>query len=509
MNNSLLRDKVLLRAELLGSYLSFAKFFYELATGREFIVSNPPGREPHVITIDRELTAVFNLQTERLLINIPPGHHKSTMLSLWVAWCYANHADCNFLYISVSEERAEENTAFIKSIIEMPIYRELFGVTLQRESKAKGKFKTTAGGCCQAFGAQGTIVGANAGLPNLDRFSGGVVLDDMHKPGEVHSQTMREAVINNYRNTISQRPRGSNVPIIFIGQRLHEEDLPAYFIAGKDGYQWKTVILQSLNEYDNPLYPEVFPREYLLRKRQFEEYEFFAQHQQQPQPPGGGIFKREDFMFLPLEPEIISTFLTIDTAETDKSWNDATAMSFFGVYKIVHRGIDSGLYGLHWLNAREIRVEPKDLENEFFDFYMGCMRYRIKPGCVLIEKKSTGVTLGSVLENTPGLRVLKIDRNSSGGNKTQRFYECQPFIAKGQVTFSLHAKHAQMCIDHMAKITGNMSHAHDDIADTLEMAIRKALIEETLLPRANPHNAVLQTMTQNLNRITQHRNRFL
>ncbi len=72
-------------------------------------------------------------------------------------------------------------------------------------------------------------------LPGLERFSGAVIIDDAHKPDEVHSDTIRQSVIDNYRETIQQRCRGINVPIIFIGQRLHEDDLAAYLINAKDG----------------------------------------------------------------------------------------------------------------------------------------------------------------------------------------------------------------------------------------------------------------------------------
>ena len=90
---SSLSVKDVTKAELLGSFLLFARVFFKLKTGREFVISNPPGREPHIITMARELKAVFNMETTRLLINVPPGYHKSTLLCLWVAWCYANHAD--------------------------------------------------------------------------------------------------------------------------------------------------------------------------------------------------------------------------------------------------------------------------------------------------------------------------------------------------------------------------------------------------------------------------------
>ena len=81
---------------------------------------------------------------------------------------------------------------------------------------------------------------------DLERFQGAVIIDDAHKPDEVHSDTIRQSVIDNYRETIQQRARGINVPFIFIGQRLHEDDLGAYLIAGKDGYEWHKLSLKVL-----------------------------------------------------------------------------------------------------------------------------------------------------------------------------------------------------------------------------------------------------------------------
>ena len=73
-------EKEQLAAILKGSLLEFTKTFYPLLTGRDFIVSNPPGREPHVITICRALSQCARLEIpdQRLIINVPPGHGKST-----------------------------------------------------------------------------------------------------------------------------------------------------------------------------------------------------------------------------------------------------------------------------------------------------------------------------------------------------------------------------------------------------------------------------------------------
>ena len=174
------------------------------------------------------------------------------------------------------------------------------------------------------------------------------------------------------------------------------------------------------------------------------------------------------------EPEILFTFLTCDTAETEKTFNDATVFSFWGVYKTW-----SGDYAIHWLDCVEIWVEPKDLQQNFLDFYMLCSRYPIRPSFAAIEKKSTGVTLVSILKSVQGLYVHAVERTKSSGSKSSRFIDCQWHISSGLVSISANARHKEMVIDHMIKITANDSHKRDDIADTAADAIKLALIDKT------------------------------
>lgn len=470
-----------LAAKLKGSLLLFIQAFFPILTGREFIISRPIGRESHFITICRALTKCTRLQSLRLLVNVPPGHGKSVIVSFWIAWCLAKWPDCNFLYISYSKTLASSHTDTVKRIMSLNQYKVLFDVYLRDDSQAKDAFTTEAGGTVAAFGSAGAITGRNAGLPGLDRFSGAVVIDDSHKPDEVHSDLIRESVITNFRETIQQRPRGINVPIIFIGQRLHEQDLPAYFIAGEDGYEWEKVILKSLDEAGHALYPEAFPLDMLLIRQKKDRYVFAAQHQQDPQPSGGGLYMVEDFPLLDIEPEFKITFITADTAETEDPRNDATVFSFWGYYSIELEGRKTGMSGLHWISCREIRVEPKNLEGEFLDFWRECARHKMPPAVAFIEKKSTGVTLLSVLKGMRGLKIREIERTRRSGSKSQRFIDIQPYIASKQVSLPSDGIHTKMCVDHMKKITNNDSHAHDDIADTAADAVRLAFIELALL----------------------------
>lgn len=467
--------------DLLQSFFDFNRYFYEIRTQREFLISNPLHREPHAQTICRELTDVFLLKTQRLMINIPPGFSKSTLCQNFIAYCMAWYPDCRFLYLSHSFDLAATHTHTIKKIMELKEYRELFNVQLRRDQSAKDFFETTAGGAVAAFGAKGSIVGRDAGLPGLHRFSGCLLLDDMHKPDEVHSDTIREKVHKNYFETIETRLRSANVPVVFIGQRLHEDDLCAHLLNGADGQIWKHVCLKALDDNGNPLYPEVMPKSKLLTMKAKQPYVFSAQYQQEPVPAGGALFKEEWFTTLAQEPDILATFITLDGAETEKRYNDATAMSFWGLYKLTHENIDLDLYGLHWLDCLEEWVEPKDLEELYMDFYTSCLRHTIKPMVSAIEKKSTGTTLLSLLKKRQGMNLIDVDRSVADGSKTDRFIEIQPYIASRQITLPMYGKHNAKVIKHMSTITANNTHARDDIADTCQIAIDVALIRKLII----------------------------
>lgn len=480
MNFSKDRDE--LASELKGSLIAFTRFFYKILTSRDFILSNPSSRESHQITIARALTQAARLEipSQRLMINVSPGSGKSTLLSYWTAWTLAQYPDARYLYISYSKVLAAKHTETIKRIVQLPHFKHLFGVSIRHDSKAKEFFQTTQGGSVAAFGSSGSITGQDAGLPGLDRFSGALIIDDAIKPDEAHSDTVRESVTLNYRETIQQRGRGINVPYIYLGQRVHEADLAAYLLAGNDGYNWQQVIIKSIDDAGNAMYPEAFPLDMLRLKEKHDPYVFASQFQQNPIPAGGALFKPEWFVLLDEEPEILSTFITADTAETSKSYNDATVFSFWGLYEIESMGRKTGQIGLHWLDCTEIRIEPKDLKDAFLEFWQSCMIHKVPPLVAAIEKKSTGVTLVSVLEEIRGIQLRKIERNRASGSKTQRFLEIQPYIAARHISFTNGARHQDMCIKHMSKITANDSHKHDDIADTLADSVKIALIDKTI-----------------------------
>ena len=309
-------EKEQLASELRGSLLGFCRFFYPLLSGKPFIVSQPMGRESHHITICRALTRVSRLEvdSQRLLINTPPGSGKSLLMTLFVAWTLASYPDSKYIYVSYSKTLADKMTEQIKRVMELREYSYLFGVHIRKDSKAKDYFQTTAGGVVASAGSAGTITGLNAGDAGVDHWSGCLILDDLIKPDEAHSEHTRQKVISNYTETLQQRLRGKKVPVIAIGQRVHEADISNFFLSGKEGYDWEKVILKAVDEAGNFMYPEVYSKDMLTKKKETAPYVFSSQYQQEPIPAGGALYRPEWLVLLEDEPTMLATFVVCDTA---------------------------------------------------------------------------------------------------------------------------------------------------------------------------------------------------
>lgn len=466
--------------QLLTDFLDFVKVFFRSMHSKDFIISEPVSARSHVYDVVKVLYDVFLLKQKRVIINIPPGWSKSELVKMFICWTTAQYPDARHIYISYSHELAAAHTADIKRIMQSHMYETLFDIRISRDTRAKDFFMTDKGGAVAAFGSSGAITGRDAGLPGLDRYTGAVIADDLIKPDEAHSDTIRERVRRNFFETIVPRCRGINVPIVIIGQRLHEDDICATLL-NEYPDEWQLVEIEALDRAGHSRYPEQISTEQLHRMKEKQSYVFWSQYQQKPIPSGGALYKSTDFIKLDKMPDIYATFVTCDTAETEKTWNDKTVFSFWGLYKAKFNGIESDQTCIHWLDCWELSIEPADLEEKFLEFWANSMKFKIKPTTALIEKKSTGVTLVSMLKRTPGIRAIAIERTKVSGSKTQRFIDMQYYIASRLITLPEYGKHTEMCIEHMLKITANNAHRFDDIADTCYDAIKASLIDKIIV----------------------------
>ena len=288
----------------------------ELATRRlrEFVRQAWPIIEPstpfvpgfHIEAIVEHLEAVSLGQIRNLIINVPPRHMKSLLVSvLWPAWEWIRWPERRWLYSSYGAQLSIRDSIKCRRLIESPWYqaRWLDRFALTSDQNTKSRFDNNRSGYRIATSVGGAATGEGG-----DRN----VCDDPHNVSEVESDAVRKATLDWFDVVMSTRvndPRTAAKVVVM--QRCHQRDLSGHLLA-QGG--WEHLCLPA--EYEGPtrvtsigwsdpraevnelLWPERFgPEEIANLKVSLGSYAAAGQLQQRPSPAGGGIFKRHWFRY--------------------------------------------------------------------------------------------------------------------------------------------------------------------------------------------------------------------
>ena len=258
-------------------------------------------RARHHALICDALERVFNGETKRLIINIPPRYSKTEIAVVnFIAWAMGRVPDCEFIHASYSATLAVSNSVQIRNLVQHEEYRAIFpGVELASESSHH--WKTTAGGVMYATGTGGTITGFGAGK-HREGFGGALILDDLHKADEARSEVRRQNVIDWFQNTLESRKNSPDTPIVVIMQRLHENDIAGWLLNGGNGEEWEHLCLSAITEDGKALWPEKHDIETLRNMERAAPYVFAGQYMQRPAPLDGGLFKPDCMTTVEAEP---------------------------------------------------------------------------------------------------------------------------------------------------------------------------------------------------------------
>ena len=255
------------------------------------VKGSPIKPNPHQLAICDALERVVIGKTKRLILNIPPRSGKTEIaVKMFISWAMGVFPDAQFIHTSYSKRLATSNAYGVRALMQHEYYQHLFPQTeLEQGSAAKDDFRTTSGGIVYAVGAGGTITGYGAG--GMDgRFKGAIVIDDPHKADEATSEVMRQNTIDWFQTTLESRKNSPDTPIILIMQRLHENDLAGWLLAGGNGEKWECVKIPAIDDDGDSFWPEQFPLDMLHRLETANPYIFAGQYMQNPAPKTGGVF---------------------------------------------------------------------------------------------------------------------------------------------------------------------------------------------------------------------------
>ena len=199
-----------------------------------------------------------------------------------------------------------------------------------------------------------------------------------------------------------------------------------------------------------------------------------------------GIFKRSWFRLYPATLELPRFELVVasfDTAFTDKTQNDPTACTVWGVYQpFKYNEVGalkfSGGMRLVMCDAWEDHLRYPELRTRVMDTYeteYGGHKHARRPDIMLIEDKGSGISLQQELQEA-GLPIFAY--NPGRADKTQRAHAVSHLVKNGLVVLPeserREGKPRSWCekfINQVCSFHGEDSIEHDDWVDTLTQTL--------------------------------------
>jgi predicted phage terminase large subunit-like protein len=276
----------------------------------------------HIDVICGHLEAVSDGRVRRLLINIPPRHAKSLLVSvIWPAWDWLGNPHRQFLCTSYSETLSFRDSSRMRRIVQSEKYKRLMAYCetvmpgfsafdIMSDQGEKKYWANTLGGQRISSTVRGTGTGMDSDIS---------IVDDPHNVVKGESVTDRRDTLFWFDESLSSRfndPKKGALVVIM--QRIHELDLSGHILEeGEDGdkaeeaykIKWDHLCLPGLYEGHNRcdsslgfVDPRTEENEPLWKGR-FDEPElrnmvkgafgFAGQIQQRPSPRGAGFFEGE------------------------------------------------------------------------------------------------------------------------------------------------------------------------------------------------------------------------
>jgi predicted phage terminase large subunit-like protein len=409
----------------------------------------------HHRIIAEKLERVARGELKRLIVNMPPRHSKSEFASyLMPAWFLGRNPKLKIIQATHNTELAVRFGRKVRDLIATPDYRIVFPDTeLKADDKAAGRWGTSAGGEYFAAGVGAAMTGRGADL---------LIIDDPHSEQDALSSTAFDHAFEWYTSGPRQRlqPGGA---IIIVMTRWGMKDLTGQVLKmqGSDvmADEWEVVEFPAILPSDNPLWPEFWTKDDLLKvKASLPVGKWNAQWQQNPTAEEGAIVKKEWWNMWEKEeiPEVKYIIQSYDTAFSKKETADYSAITTWGVFENEETGADNIIL----MDARRGRwnfPELKQVAGEEYEYW--------EPDMIIIEAKATGQPLTDELRRA-GIPVMNYTP-AKGRDKVTRMHTVAPLFEAGMVWAPEKRFSDEVIEECLAFPNGE----HDDFVDSMTMAL--------------------------------------
>jgi predicted phage terminase large subunit-like protein len=442
----------------------------------------------HIEAICEHLEAVSAGDIHRLLINIPPRHSKSTIVSvMWPAWEWLTDPAQKFLCASYSGNLSTRDNLKTRRLLQSPWYQERWGhmFAFAGDQNAKQRFENDKTGYRLATSVGGTATGEGGSR---------LILDDPHGAQAAQSEVMRESDLEWFDMVWSTRLNNPKTDaMVTVMQRLHERDISGHILDDIKGWEhicipaeWDGKVRKtSLGVYDprkkkgELICPERFgEKEITTLKQLLGTYGTAGQLQQDPTPSEGGILKTNHFKLWPATsglPPFEYILQSYDCAFTEKTTGDPTACSVWAMF--THKGIRNAMLIDAWdehLSYPDLRARAvKDWTTEYGGMTKDSPYSRAKrPDRILVEAKASGQSL---LQDLRLAKVPAVGYNPGQADKVSRAHQAAPTLELGLLWVPESKKNLGQPVSWAASFLKQLGKfpvaEHDDYVDTFTQAV--------------------------------------
>jgi predicted phage terminase large subunit-like protein len=408
----------------------------------------------------RAFERVASGELKRLIINMPPRHTKSEFASYVLpSWFLGRFPEKKVIQTAHTAELAVGFGRKVRNLVGSEDYQKVFpGVSLRQDSKAAGRWNTSAGGEYFAIGVGGAVTGKGADL---------LIIDDPHS--EQEGQSGDSSVFDRVYEWYTSGPRQRLQPggaIVIVMTRWHKRDLTGQILkssvqrSGSD--EWEVIELPAILPSGSALWPEFWKLEELSKlKAELPTAKWQAQYQQDPTSEEGAIVKREWWKIWEHDdpPECEFIIQSWDTAFLKTQRADYSACTTWGIF---YRDGDDGRSqpNLILLSAIKDRMEFPELKKFALSHYK-----KWEPDALIVEGKAAGMPLIFELRAV-GVPVQEYTP-SRGNDKIARVNAVADLFASG-IVWRPQRKYAEEVVEEFAAFP---SGEHDDLVDSSTQAL--------------------------------------
>jgi predicted phage terminase large subunit-like protein len=388
---------------------------------------------------------------KRIIVNMPPRHGKSELISKYFPfWYLGNNPDDNLILTSYNDGKAAEWGMVVRDFIE-DYGKEYFNLTLKKSSKAKKQFQFRGcDGGFQTAGVGGSITGKGADV---------LIIDDPIKDAKTAlSKTERESIWEWYKGTAYTRLSPKGV-IIIVMTRWHYDDLVGKILRNSTE-DWEVIDFPAIATNEDILGRKpgdaLWPKQYsinALRTIQAEigERWFSSEYQQEPIANEHVIFNPEWWLTYDDRTDFDMIYQVWDTAFKEGQQNDYSVSITFGINS----------KGIHILNMWRGKLTYPKLKAKMIELHS-----EYKANRVFVEDSASGQALiPDIRQNHPDISIKGIE----SGNKVVRANLVSSIVEKGMVYLPKDAHWKTAFINELSQFP---SAPNDDIVDAFTLNLK-------------------------------------